>query len=254
MRAGSHHTEKTKKLMSASHAGGCVSEVSRKKLSNSLKGRKLSNLHCQHMSDVRKGKPLSEKCLQNSIAIRKGIPRTAEDRKKISDGGKGKHGHLVGRVFSETHKKKISDSRWGENNPMFGKHHSRETRIKMSVARSGDKCHLWKGGISFEPYCPKFTKEFKERVRAFFGYQCQLPGCNHVWQPGEKKLSVHHVNYRKDSCCSDVVIPLFIPVCSGSCHAVTNNHREYWEKYFTDLINEKFGGKCYLPKVDSGVI
>jgi len=104
----------------------------------------------------------------------------------------------------------------------------------------------WNGGSSFEPYCFKFNEEFRERVRAFFGYVCQK--CDHIWKLGEKRLCVHHVNYRKDSCCSEEVNPLFVPVCFGSCHILTNYNRGHWEKYFTDLINDKFGGKCYFTK------
>jgi hypothetical protein len=115
-------------------------------------------------------------------------------------------------------------------------------------SHSGSGSTNWKGGISFEPYCPKFTNEFKERVRAFFDYTCQFPGCNHIWQVGETKLAVHHVNYRKDSCCNENITPLFVPVCSGSCHMKTNHNREYYEQYFTTLINEKYNGKCYFTK------
>jgi hypothetical protein len=109
----------------------------------------------------------------------------------------------------------------------------------------GDKSPLWKGGISFEPYCIKFNSGFKERVRAFFNYTCQT--CGHVWRGGEKRLSVHHANFRKDSCCNEEAIPLFVPLCT-SCHTKTNHNREYWEKYFTDLINNNHGGKCYFTK------
>lgn len=110
----------------------------------------------------------------------------------------------------------------------------------------GNKSPLWKGGLSFEPYCSKFNNEFRDRVRLFFNHTCQK--CNHVWIEGEIKLAVHHVNYRKDSCCADDVKPLFVPTCSKKCHMATNHNREYWEKYFTNLINEKYGGKCYFTE------
>ena len=116
------------------------------------------------------------------------------------------------------------------------------------LALSGEDAPNWQGGLSYKPYCPKFNEEFKDRVRAFFGYQCQMPGCNHVWQPGEKKLAVHHVNFNRKSCCDPSAPRLFVPLCPGSCHMKTNHNRPRWEKLFTDLIMTKYNGQCYLPK------
>ncbi len=130
-----------------------------------------------------------------------------------------------------------------------GKYYSPECQMKdFSKIYTGEKSSAWKGGISFEPYCPKFNEKFKERVRAFFGYRCQMPGCNHIWQPGEKKLAVHHVNFNKNSCCDPSVPRLFVPLCPGKCHAKTNHNREHWEQLFTELIMTKYNGQCYLPK------
>jgi len=161
-------------------------------------------------------KDISDTIRENmSVAQKRRAPRPKETRDKMGA---------------------VSVARWAD--PVFHK--------MMCEKMSGENHPGWRGGISFEPYCQKFNDEFKERVRSFFGHVCQR--CGHLWQPGEKRLSVHHVNYRKDSCCSNEVTPLFVPVCSGSCHTATNHNREYWEKYFTDLINEKFGGKCYFTK------
>lgn len=124
-----------------------------------------------------------------------------------------------------------------------GRTFSEETLNKMSEAQKGDKSPQWKGGISFEPYCQKFNNKFKERVRAFFGYQCQE--CGHVWHEGEIRLAVHHVNFRKDSCCAEDVIPLFVPLCSHPCHSKTNHNRFFWAYWFTEMINRIYDGKCY---------
>jgi|WetSurMetagenome_2_1015567.scaffolds.fasta_scaffold399260_2 hypothetical protein len=148
-----------------------------------------------------------------------------ETREKQSISRKGKK-------QSDSMKIKLSEKRKGENNPMYGKR--------------GPLCPSWKGGVSFEPYCEKFNDEFRERVRKFFNHTCQI--CGHIWQPGEKRLSVHHVNYRKDSCCNEIFKPLFVPLCSGKCHTKTNHNREYWETYFTKIINENYNGVCYIGK------
>ena len=96
-------------------------------------------------------------------------------------------------------------------------------------------------------YCPKFNAEFKERVRAFFNYTCQV--CGRVCQPNEPiRMAVHHVNYKKETCCDKTTKPLFIPTCFGKCHIETNHNRAFWEDWFTQIITEFYGGKCYFTK------
>lgn len=128
-----------------------------------------------------------------------------------------------------------------------GQKRSEETKNKMRVSQIGENNHNWQGGISYEPYCVLFNNEFRERVRAFFDYKCVECGKYEVDNDG-RKLSVHHVNFDKGSCCNKN-IPLFVPLCT-SCHGkTTHGNRDYWEERYTTLINEKYGGQCYLPKV-----
>lgn len=148
---------------------------------------------------------------------------------------------LSKRSISPETRKRISEAaRERGENPIYGKKIS-TTRIERGVAK-GERNPNWKGGVSFEPYCPKFNREFKERVRAFFHYECIECGTP---QNG-KKLGVHHINFDKMSCCNDTP-PLFVPLCQ-SCHAKTNHNRPYWEQYFTALIDDYYGGKCYFSQ------
>ena len=39
----------------------------------------------------------------------------------------------------------------------------------------------------------------------------------------------------------------FVALCR-SCHTITNGDREFWEDWYTEIINEFYGGQCYLPK------
>jgi hypothetical protein len=153
----------------------------------------------------------------------------------MSTAGKGKP---KPEGFGEMIRKRMHDLK---NNP----EKFEEWCNKISCSRvgkyGGEKDPAWKGGISFEPYCPKFNKEFKERVRAYFNYIC--PECG---TPTPKGLMVHHVNFNKMSCCDDT-IPLFVPLCNP-CHGKTNARREFWEQYFTEMIGEYYQGKCYFTK------
>jgi hypothetical protein len=185
-----------------------------------------------------------------------------------------------GHRWSDDKKKKFAESRMGENNPFFGgmvsdehrqhlreihigkplsyntkelirnsrigKKLSEETKYKMRLSRMGEKCNLWKGGISFEPYCPKFTKEFRDRVRFFWDYKCGNPKCGKSQEENGEKLCVHHVHFDKQVCCNDRPA-MFIPLCR-SCHATTNNDPEKYIKMYEDIIMEKFGGKSYYTK------
>jgi DNA-directed RNA polymerase subunit RPC12/RpoP len=102
----------------------------------------------------------------------------------------------------------------------------------------------WRGGTSFEPYCIKFNKNFKNRVRAFFGYKCVE--CGKTQEENGISLSVHHVNYNKMACC-DGVESIFVALCVHH-HIISNFNRGYWEKHYTDIINTQYGGQCYIPK------
>lgn len=219
---GKHCSEDTKKKMSESKKGVPKSEEHKRKVSIALTGKKLSPDHCKNIGLSKKGQ----------------IPWN-----------KGLAGHL-----SEATLKQLSESE--KNKPPI----TEETRIKMSKAVIGAKNPMfgktkelssnWKGGVSFQPYCEKFNDKFKERVRAFFNYTCVE--CGRVWKHGEKRrFDVHHVNFRKDSCCNENVRPLFVLMCP-SCHSRTGGNREFWEDWFTDIIDEFYNGKCYFTEKEMG--
>lgn len=183
------------------------------------KGSKLSKEHAEKIGKGNLGKKVSEEHKQKTSNSLKGIKRSEETKQKMS---------LAAR-------KRMID--YGP--PRLGKKCSLKHRMNLSESHRGEKSSLWKGGISFEPYCPKFNRMFRERVREFFGRTCVECG-----KPeGNTRLSVHHVNFNKMSCC-DGDKPLFVALCN-SCHIKTNHNREYWIKHFTEIINTKYNGKCY---------
>lgn len=220
------------------------SEESRRKMSESHKGKKLPPEQVKKMVESRRGYRHSEKTIKKMSDTKKGHKVSRETREKISKTKKGNCGGqkhpLFGTHPSEATKKKLRDSH-------LGKHLPEEQRRKIGQsnighrALSGENAPGWKGGISFEPYCPRFNNKFKERVRAFFGYQCVECGTPQI----NRKMHVHHVNFRKDACCIESVIPLFVSLCD-SCHAKSGYDREYWQEHFTEIINTYYGGKCYF--------
>lgn len=237
------------------HTGGCRTKEAREKQAESMRGKKHTKEARKKISDSLKGHKVSKKTRKKLSKANKGkvsgkdhpnfgksLPK--EQRKKISETLKGKmigskHPNY-GKPMSKEQKEKISKALKGKNNPRFGK--------------IGDQTPGWKGGISFEPYCPRFNNEFKERVREFFGRICFNCGKSEEEQIKKQKqngkrhqrLIVHHINYEKMACCDDT-IPLFVPLCA-SCHGKTNFNRKRWEEKFTNELMDKYNGECYLPK------
>lgn len=168
---------------------------------------------------------------QKISSSRKGKYQSEETKEKISEAHIGKH-------FSEEHKQRLSEAH-------RGKHFSEEHKRKLGEAYSGKNNPMWKGDISFEPYCFLFDEEFKERVREFWNRRCVI--CKGNERELGQKLDVHHVNYNKDTCCDDSV-PLFVPLCR-SCHMKMNFNREFWEDKFKQIIYScNIDGKCYHTK------
>ena len=89
---------------------------------------------------------------------------TEEHKRKIREALKGMH-------FSEMHKRNISeamqnmtdDTKQKMSEARKGIHLSEETKQKISDNHAdfrGEKSGMWRGGMSFEPYCIKFNNEF----------------------------------------------------------------------------------------------
>ena len=105
----------------------------------------------------------------------------------------------------------------------------------MSESKKGEKNSMWRGGISFEPYCHKFTEEIKEEVRDKFKRICLL--CGKTEKENKIKLGVHHYDYNKRQGCDEYQWKL-VPLCR-SCHSKTNSNREYWSEKIFDILKKK---------------
>jgi len=213
---------------------------SRLKSSLSHKGKPPANKGVPHTEETKQK-------LKEAWVIRKlkfpPLKHTEETKKKISDAHTGrKHSEKSRKNMSEAHSGKPLSKK--QYDAVLKRVQSIEFRTAQSERRSGENCTFWKGGVSFEPYCIKFNNDFKRRVRAFFNNICVE--CGKPAHESSRNHHVHHVNYDKDVCCNDSP-HLFVILCP-SCHIKTNLNRDYWKSHFTELINSKYGGKCYFTK------
>lgn len=246
MRKGTHHSIETRAKLSAAKSG------------------KNHPFYGKHFSPEMKIK--SSKSHMGKKNSMYGKHHTAETKAKISAA-------LTGRVVSHETRLKMSKSFSGKNHPLYGTHPSEETRRKLSEVRMGPKNHMWgkrysqekcaemreisialnrcgennpnwRGGLSFEPYCPKWTEDLRKRIRAFFEYECIACGKPEKMQ--QRSLSCHHVEYNKQACCDGKPVQ-FACLC-GRCHSRTNFDRARWEAMIHRIIDEIYGGRSYFTK------
>ncbi len=99
------------------------------------------------------------------------------------------------------------------------------------TGRNGNRSGNWRGGVSFEPYCEKFNKALKERIRERDNRTCQL--CNRTETENGKKLAVHHIHYDKENCEPDL-----ISLCK-QCSSLVNFNRDYYEALFIERLRAR---------------
>jgi hypothetical protein len=144
-----------------------------------------------------------------------------------------------GRKLSEATKRKLSIRFSGKGNPRYGTHgwnkgihHTKEHRRRIGIAQTGEKNHMWKGGI-FEEYTYRF-KKIRENIRKRDSYTCFI--CGYKQNPEEtnrqKILTVHHINENKKD---DRDINL-ISLCR-KCHGKTFKKKDYWVAFFCNHLH-----------------
>jgi len=191
----------------------------------------------------------------------------------------------IGRVFSERHHERLREARRKQVPPMLGRKQSEETKMKCRKSnkktcsnilirerRSVSATNQWKnigendrysinlkiieaniggfwyGNIRYYGvrYCSRFSGTFRERVRAFQGFRCAL--CGHIWSEEERRLAVHHVHARKDSCCNENAPRQFVCLCPSTCHGKTIRKEQLYARRFTNYLKKNFDGKCFFTK------
>lgn len=129
---------------------------------------------------------------------------------------------LTDRVFSKQHKTKIGSAHIGKtlteetrlkisawwtpekraekSAALTDMKRSEESKIKQSAAVTGENNPNWQDGISFEPYCPRFNNQLKERIRNRDNRTCILCGTGEI--QNSRRLSVHHIDGDKMQGCN----------------------------------------------------
>jgi len=220
-----------------------------KKISELQTGRKVSDETIQKLKeshkDQNKGKTYDDIYGDKADYMRKirqgtnhpfyGKKHTEQTKKLISASRTGqcvgKEHHLYG-----THPSKETVKKQRESH--LGKRLSKEQRNKISKSligkMAGEKCHFWKGGISFDPYTLDFTNVFRESIRERDNRCCVL--CNQLEEDDARKLSVHHVDYDKTNSFPQNCVSL-----CRVCHSLTNGKRAHWKTFFQGLLKERYG-------------
>ena len=152
--------------------------------------------------------------------------------------------HEIGKKFncSGAHIRRLVIDTFGKEKYNDIKQHTlKEAGVKLGKLQRRENHPNWQGGLSFLPYCSKFTKALKEKIRNFFARKCYV--CGKTEEENGRKLDVYHVNYDKMVCCNTIK-PLFVPLCL-KCHLRTNRNREFWEEFFTVSLEYLTNGKCF---------
>ena len=167
----------------------------------------------------------TEKSKQEVLKINIGRKQTKNHINKRSISLKGRISPNKNKCLSNDHKNKISQSN-------LGKIVSNETIYKISKSRTGKCCGEkncnWKGGKSFEPYCPKFNNKKKEEIRNQYDRRCYICGkheSDNITKNNKiRKLCVHHIDEDKEQGCNGKQWKL-IPLCL-SCHLKLHNSKK----------------------------
>jgi len=202
------------------------SEEARKKMSEGHKGKQPWNAGKKDLQVAwNKGKTgiYSEETRKKISEATKKAMSNPEIRKKLSQAKKGEPSWNKGKKGFQVAWNKGKPAPWAKNLPQAFKKGYPTWNKGLIGFMAGEKSPLWKGGISFEPYSPEWTKALKESILQRDNYTCQL--CH------KKGTAVHHIDYNKKNSNPENLITL-----CANCHSKTNVNREKWIKFFKNKV------------------
>ena len=207
-------------------------QIRRDKISATMKGRIPKNI--EMIAGWNRGKRKEDYSQLSNSGVKKGnIPWNKGKKGLQVAWNKGLKGFLKGREIAWADKisqgkknslksraasQKAIERAWKSN---IGRKHTEEFRFN----RSGERCHFWNGGTSYEPYKVDWTKTLRRSIRERDKYICQM--CEKP--QGDITHCIHHIDYNKNNCNPDNLVTLCRP-----CHTKTNFNRDYWINYFKE--------------------
>jgi len=176
---------------------------------------------------LRKDNPMfcPEACKKLSMVTR-GVPKHTEESKEKLRLAR------IGRTHTEESKRKIGmhPFRWTDEYRLkqsissSGRTHTEESKRKIGKKNLGSNNGQWRGGSSFGPYSPEFTRRLKRKIRRRDNYCCFL--CNIKQPKTGRAFPVHHIDYIKSNNKENNLITLCVP-----CHnKTTGGKRREWIK------------------------
>lgn len=223
--SGKTHTEEARTKISAAHIGMKHSEETKAKISAANTGRIVTEETRAKISAANTGKTRTEE-FKVELSARMTGENNPTKRPEVRAKFIGENNPMYGKTPSETTKAKqkawwtlekraeASSAKMGKNNPNFGKTftHTEKSKSKIRAAWTpekraaksaimrGENNLFWNGGISFEPYCPRFNSQLKEQIRNRDNRTCVLCGKGEI-QNG-RRLCVHHIDGDKMQGCN----------------------------------------------------
>jgi hypothetical protein len=130
---------------------------------------------------------------------------------------------------SKGHEHSISWLKWKQ-----GRRCRECSYISRGLNNSGPNNSWWKDGISCEPYCQDWTKEYKDFIKERDGHKCLNPTCS----KNSGKMVVHHINYIKKDCSPQNLIT----VCN-TCNLIANHNRNWHTSWYRALLYKRYNYK-----------
>ena len=143
---------------------------------------------------------------------------------------------LLSTVYNNRHEKLKYRCKRGHVHFMsYGKlKYGRNCPTCMREDNTGSGHWNWKGGISKEPYCQEWTKEFRNFIKERDGYKCMNPYCFH--KTGHAAvLIIHHIDGNKKNC-----RPENLTTLCRSCHGYLNKDRDWHEAWYKAIMYRRY--------------
>lgn len=105
---------------------------------------------------------------------------------------------------------------------------SQEIKEQISQAMSQENHWNWQGGKS-GIYCNEW-RYIRTPLKELDNNECQNPYC----EGKSQRLTSHHIDYNKQNC-----LPNNITTLCVVCNSQANFNRNYWQKIYTTLKNER---------------